>query len=154
MRPEPSTTGREGPARLSTMARPRGGGWLDDEITGLAASGVSVLAPQDPSLARLAHQRTPDCHPCEPVLATRVRLGPRRLHYCLMLARTAGPHDQARRHALARAARRARRARQHQPGHLATDLLAGAVRHGLAGPGARTPARAAGQVRRVRGLLP
>ena len=45
MRPELFTTGRAGPARLITMARPRGGGWLDDEITGLAASGVSVLVP-------------------------------------------------------------------------------------------------------------
>ncbi|MEN3305576.1 MAG: hypothetical protein V7603_1778 [Micromonosporaceae bacterium] len=29
--------------RLATMARPRGGGWLDDEMAGLRESGVDVL---------------------------------------------------------------------------------------------------------------
>jgi protein-tyrosine phosphatase len=34
-------TGEAG--RLATMARPRGGGWLDDEMAGLRESGVDVL---------------------------------------------------------------------------------------------------------------
>jgi len=31
------------PGRLSTMARPRGDDWLDDEMTGLREAGVDVL---------------------------------------------------------------------------------------------------------------
>jgi protein-tyrosine phosphatase len=43
MRPELFTIRRAGPGALSTMARPRGGQWLADEMNGLAAAGVSVL---------------------------------------------------------------------------------------------------------------
>jgi protein-tyrosine phosphatase len=43
MRPELFTIQRTGPGSLSTMAGPRGGAWLDREISGLAAAGVSVL---------------------------------------------------------------------------------------------------------------
>lgn len=32
-----------GPGRLATMAHPRGGDWLADEMAGLAAAGVDVL---------------------------------------------------------------------------------------------------------------
>jgi protein-tyrosine phosphatase len=31
------------PGRLATMAHPRGGGWLDDEMAGLREAGVDVL---------------------------------------------------------------------------------------------------------------
>ena len=34
---------RSGPGRLSTMARPRGSGWLNDEMNGLRDAGVNVL---------------------------------------------------------------------------------------------------------------
>jgi protein-tyrosine phosphatase len=34
---------RSGPGRLSTMARPRGNDWLDDEINGLREAEVNVL---------------------------------------------------------------------------------------------------------------
>ena len=34
---------REGPGRLATMACPRGGEWLADEMAGLRAEGVDVL---------------------------------------------------------------------------------------------------------------
>jgi hypothetical protein len=40
MRPELFTIGRDGPGRLNIMARPRGGDWLEDEITALAHSGT------------------------------------------------------------------------------------------------------------------
>ncbi len=43
MRPELFIIGRAGPGTLSTMARPRGGDWLDDEMRNLAMAGVSVL---------------------------------------------------------------------------------------------------------------
>lgn len=43
MRPELFTISRTGPGTLSTMARPRGGEWLDDEISALASAGVRVL---------------------------------------------------------------------------------------------------------------
>lgn len=43
MRPELFTIRRTGPGTLSTMARPRGGDWLEDEMTGLVAAGVRVL---------------------------------------------------------------------------------------------------------------
>lgn len=43
MRPELFTIRRTGPGTLRTMARPRGGDWLEDEMTGLSAAGVSVL---------------------------------------------------------------------------------------------------------------
>jgi protein-tyrosine phosphatase len=43
MRPALFTITRTGPGTLSTMGRPRGGDWLDDEIRGLADTGVSVL---------------------------------------------------------------------------------------------------------------
>jgi protein-tyrosine phosphatase len=41
--PELFTIERSGPGRLSTMARPRGGGSLADELRDLAAAGVEVL---------------------------------------------------------------------------------------------------------------
>lgn len=34
---------RAGPGRLSTMARPRGGDWLDDEMAALSSEGVSIV---------------------------------------------------------------------------------------------------------------
>jgi protein-tyrosine phosphatase len=34
---------RSGPGRLSTMARPRGNDWLNDEMSGLRDAGVDVL---------------------------------------------------------------------------------------------------------------
>jgi protein-tyrosine phosphatase len=43
MRPALYTIRRTGPGTLSTMARPRGGDWPDDEMTALASAGVSVL---------------------------------------------------------------------------------------------------------------
>ncbi|MFD9126049.1 tyrosine protein phosphatase [Kitasatospora sp. NPDC059571] len=43
MRPSLFTVPAPGPGRLSTMARPRGGDWLDDETAALAGAGVDVL---------------------------------------------------------------------------------------------------------------
>jgi protein-tyrosine phosphatase len=43
MRPDLFTISRSGPGTLSTMARPRGGDWLVDEVRGLADFGVAVL---------------------------------------------------------------------------------------------------------------
>ncbi|MFD5560771.1 protein-tyrosine phosphatase family protein [Kitasatospora griseola] len=43
MRPTLFTVERPGPGRLSTMARPRGGDWLPDELAALAAAGVTDL---------------------------------------------------------------------------------------------------------------
>jgi protein-tyrosine phosphatase len=43
MRPELFTIRRAGPGALSTMARPRGGEWLADDMNGLAAAGVTVV---------------------------------------------------------------------------------------------------------------
>ncbi|MFJ5229050.1 tyrosine protein phosphatase [Kitasatospora sp. NPDC088391] len=43
MRPTLFTVERPGPGRLSTMARPRGGDWLAEELAGLAAAGVTDL---------------------------------------------------------------------------------------------------------------
>lgn len=43
MRPELFTIQRTGPGSLSTMARPRGGEWLGQEMADLAAAGVTVL---------------------------------------------------------------------------------------------------------------
>lgn len=37
------TVEQPGPGRLSTMAKPRGGDWLTDEMTALRAAGVDVL---------------------------------------------------------------------------------------------------------------
>jgi protein-tyrosine phosphatase len=37
------TIARAGPGRLSTMARPRGGDWLDEEMRALASSGVNAV---------------------------------------------------------------------------------------------------------------
>lgn len=37
------TIARKGAGQISTMARPRGGGWLEDEMTALRAAGVDVL---------------------------------------------------------------------------------------------------------------
>ncbi|MFF5234937.1 tyrosine protein phosphatase [Dactylosporangium sp. NPDC000521] len=43
MRPSLFTVDLPGPGRVSTMAKPRGGDWLADEMTALRAAGVSVL---------------------------------------------------------------------------------------------------------------
>ncbi|WP_327001462.1 tyrosine protein phosphatase [Dactylosporangium sp. NBC_01737] len=43
MRPTLFTVELPGPGRLSTMAKPRGGDWLADEMTALHAAGVDVL---------------------------------------------------------------------------------------------------------------
>ncbi|GAA2105407.1 protein-tyrosine phosphatase family protein [Actinomadura alba] len=43
MRPTLYTVDHPGPGRLSTMAKPRGGDWLHDEMTALNAEGVDVL---------------------------------------------------------------------------------------------------------------
>ena len=49
------TVRRSGPGRLSTMARPRGGDWLADELAALRRRGVDVVvcALTDPELAEL-----------------------------------------------------------------------------------------------------
>ncbi len=70
MRPTLFTIDRSGPGRISTMARPRGGDWLAEELAGLAALGVSELVSAltpaesaelgldaEPSLARAAGLR-------------------------------------------------------------------------------------------------
>jgi hypothetical protein len=44
MRPTPYTVDHPGPGQLSTMAKPRGADWLDDEMTGLRAIGADILA--------------------------------------------------------------------------------------------------------------
>ncbi len=43
MRPALHVIAWPGPGRLATMAHPRGGGWLADQMTGLADAGVDVL---------------------------------------------------------------------------------------------------------------
>jgi protein-tyrosine phosphatase len=43
MRPELFTILRAGPGVLSTMARPSGGEWLEAEMNGLAAAGVTAV---------------------------------------------------------------------------------------------------------------
>lgn len=43
MRPTLFTIDLPGPGRLSTMAKPRGADWLDDEMRGLREAGVDVL---------------------------------------------------------------------------------------------------------------
>ena len=43
MQPTLFTIRRGGRGRLSTMARPRGGDWLDDELVDVAGAGVDVL---------------------------------------------------------------------------------------------------------------
>ncbi|MDH6114198.1 protein-tyrosine phosphatase [Kitasatospora sp. MAP12-15] len=43
MRPALFTVDLPGPGRLSTMARPRGNDWLEDEMTALKVAGVDVL---------------------------------------------------------------------------------------------------------------
>ncbi|WP_151770746.1 phosphatase domain-containing putative toxin [Streptomyces abyssomicinicus] len=43
MRPTLFTIDFPGPGRVSTMARPRGGDWLEDEMTALKRSGVDIL---------------------------------------------------------------------------------------------------------------
>ncbi|HET9518976.1 MAG TPA: tyrosine protein phosphatase [Actinoplanes sp.] len=42
MRPALHVIAWPGPGRLATMGHPRGGGWLADEMTGLAKAGVDV----------------------------------------------------------------------------------------------------------------
>jgi hypothetical protein len=43
MRPTLFTVDQPGPGRLSTMAKPRGGDWLTDEMAALHAAGVDIL---------------------------------------------------------------------------------------------------------------
>jgi protein-tyrosine phosphatase len=43
MRPTLFTIDQPGPGKLSTMAKPRGGEWLVDEMTALRAAGVDIL---------------------------------------------------------------------------------------------------------------
>ena len=43
MRPDLFMIERDGPGRLHTMAHPRGGEWLSDEMAGLAVAEVDVL---------------------------------------------------------------------------------------------------------------
>jgi protein-tyrosine phosphatase len=43
MRPALHVIAWPGPGRLATMAHPRGGGWLADEMTSLAKAGVDVF---------------------------------------------------------------------------------------------------------------
>ena len=43
MRPTVFTVATLGPGRLSTMARPRGGDWLEDEMASLRQAGTDVL---------------------------------------------------------------------------------------------------------------
>jgi protein-tyrosine phosphatase len=43
MRPTLYTVARRGTGRLSTMAKPRGGDWLDDEFAALAREGVAAV---------------------------------------------------------------------------------------------------------------
>jgi hypothetical protein len=43
VRPSLYTIARVGTGRLSTMAKPRGGDWLDDEMRALAGAGVTAL---------------------------------------------------------------------------------------------------------------
>ena len=43
MRPTLFTIDQPGPGRLSTMAKPRGGDWLTDEMAALHTAGVTVL---------------------------------------------------------------------------------------------------------------
>jgi protein-tyrosine phosphatase len=43
MRPTLFTIDQPGPGRLSTMAKPRGGDWLVDEMTALRTAGVTIL---------------------------------------------------------------------------------------------------------------
>lgn len=62
MKPSLFTVHQNGPGRLSTMARPRGGDWLDDEMSMLAVVGVDVLvsALTDDELRDLDLTREPD----------------------------------------------------------------------------------------------
>ncbi|MGW4380361.1 protein-tyrosine phosphatase family protein [Kitasatospora sp. NPDC004531] len=62
MRPTLFTVQRPGPGRLSTMARPRGGGWLTDELAALAADGVTdlVSALTPPECAELGLTAEPE----------------------------------------------------------------------------------------------
>ena len=43
MKPTLFVIERDGPGRLATMACPRGGDWLDDEVEALQTEGVDVL---------------------------------------------------------------------------------------------------------------
>ena len=75
MRPELFTIDRDAaPGRLSTMARPRGGPWLEDELTALARDGADrlVCLLTDQELVELDLTR-------EPELAAGVGLDLRRL---------------------------------------------------------------------------
>jgi predicted protein tyrosine phosphatase len=56
MQPPLFTIERDGPGRLSTMARPRGGSWLASEVDAMAMHGVNVLVSllSDAEVAKLA----------------------------------------------------------------------------------------------------
>ncbi|MFD8479349.1 tyrosine protein phosphatase [Kitasatospora sp. NPDC059673] len=62
MRPTLFTVERPGPGRLSTMARPRGGDWLAEELAALAAAGVTdlVSALTPPECAELGLSAEPE----------------------------------------------------------------------------------------------
>ncbi|MFI9786312.1 tyrosine protein phosphatase [Kitasatospora sp. NPDC051984] len=62
MRPTLFTVERPAPGRLSTMARPRGGDWLADELAALAAAGVTdlVSALTAPECAELGLTTEPE----------------------------------------------------------------------------------------------
>ncbi len=53
MRPTIYSVHRDGPGRLSTMAKPRGDDWLDDELRALRRVGVDVLVCALPESERL-----------------------------------------------------------------------------------------------------
>ncbi|MFD8597852.1 tyrosine protein phosphatase [Kitasatospora sp. NPDC059646] len=88
MRPTLFTVERPGPGRVSTMARPRGGDWLADELAALAAAGVtdlvSALTPSECAELALAD---------EPELAVAAGL---RFHSLPIPDRTVPAHAQVR----------------------------------------------------------
>jgi protein-tyrosine phosphatase len=52
LRPTLYTVHRDGPGRLSTMAKPRSDDWLDDELRALRRAGVDVLVSALPDAER------------------------------------------------------------------------------------------------------
>lgn len=62
MRPTLYTIAHPGPGQLSTMAKPRGGDWLPDEMAALAAHGVDTLvcALTQPELEDTSLTEEPD----------------------------------------------------------------------------------------------
>jgi protein-tyrosine phosphatase len=61
VKPTLYTVNRPGPGRLSTMARPRGGDWLLDELRALRRAGIDVLvcALTHPELVELELTQEP-----------------------------------------------------------------------------------------------